>query len=298
MGVLSPAQVLAGSAHHDHQPLSAAVMIENTHNWHGGVGLVLQGILQHLSGTARSNGLAVHLDGARIFNAAIATGADVRAIAQQQLHLSPLLPVQGLLLPGRQHIARTSRQIYTSQKRRGRCWAGYAASRSASRSGLVALETMAAGGADQIADENGVHWPRAWPRSGNRLRPQQGPDEHRVLQAEDMGRSPVRGRVREAGIARRSTARTWVRFVPPMTASAPRISSKHWPSAAKPSAANRIAREAGPYSAPSEEEADSSSTPREDGPPAAHRTPHTRHRSARRCALHQAPRQPGCSPFD
>jgi threonine aldolase len=82
-GVLSPAQVLAAlrPADDDHQPLSAAVMIENTHNGHGGVAWSLQE-LQRLSQTARSSGLAVHLDGARIFNAAIATGTDVRAIAQ------------------------------------------------------------------------------------------------------------------------------------------------------------------------------------------------------------------------
>ena len=38
-GVLSPAQVLAAlrPGDDDHQPISAAVMIENTHNWHGGV---------------------------------------------------------------------------------------------------------------------------------------------------------------------------------------------------------------------------------------------------------------------
>ena len=84
-GVLSPAQVLAAlrPADDDLQPLSAAVMIENTHNAHGGVPWSLQE-LQRLSGTARSHCLAVHLDGARIFNAAIAiaTGTDVRTIAQ------------------------------------------------------------------------------------------------------------------------------------------------------------------------------------------------------------------------
>ena len=42
------------------RPLSAAVMIENTHNWHGGVPWSVQE-LQRLSETARSNGLAVHL---------------------------------------------------------------------------------------------------------------------------------------------------------------------------------------------------------------------------------------------
>src|SRR4029077_7714470 len=58
-GVLSPAQVLAAlrPADDDHQPLSAAVMIENTHNWHGGVAWALQG-LQRLAGTARSSAFA------------------------------------------------------------------------------------------------------------------------------------------------------------------------------------------------------------------------------------------------
>ena len=105
-GVLSPAQVLAvlRPAGDDHQPLSAAVMTENTHNWHGAAAWSLPD-LQRLSGTARSSGLAVHLDGARIFNAAIATGADVRAIAQDS-DTALLLPVQGALLPGRQHNVR------------------------------------------------------------------------------------------------------------------------------------------------------------------------------------------------
>src|ERR1700751_2375810 len=74
-GVFRPEQVLAAlrPADDDHQPLSAAVMIENTHNWHGGVAWSLQD-LQRLSGTAPSSGLARPLDVARIFNAAIATG--------------------------------------------------------------------------------------------------------------------------------------------------------------------------------------------------------------------------------
>src|SRR5579864_9726844 len=82
-GVLSPAQVLAAlrPTDDDHQPLSAAVMIENTHNRHGGVAWSLPD-LQRLAETARAHGLAVHLDGARIFNAAVATGADVRTMAE------------------------------------------------------------------------------------------------------------------------------------------------------------------------------------------------------------------------
>ncbi|MGH3254780.1 MAG: threonine aldolase family protein, partial [Streptosporangiaceae bacterium] len=54
-GVLTPAQVLAAlrPSDDDHQPLSAAVMIENTHNSHGGVAWSLPD-LQRLSETARS----------------------------------------------------------------------------------------------------------------------------------------------------------------------------------------------------------------------------------------------------
>src|ERR1700744_2745955 len=82
-GVLSPAQVLAAlrPADDDHQPLSAAVMIENTHNWHGGVAWSLPE-LQRLSETARPPGRAGRLGGAPIFNAAVATGVDVRIIAE------------------------------------------------------------------------------------------------------------------------------------------------------------------------------------------------------------------------
>ena len=82
-GVLSPAQLLTAlrPTDDDHQPLSAAVIIENTHNWHGGVAWPEQD-LRRLPEAARSGGLAVHVDGARIFNASVATGADVRAIAQ------------------------------------------------------------------------------------------------------------------------------------------------------------------------------------------------------------------------
>ena len=50
-GVLSPAQLLAAlrPTDDDHQPLSAAVIIENTHNWHGGAAWAEQD-LRSLSG--------------------------------------------------------------------------------------------------------------------------------------------------------------------------------------------------------------------------------------------------------
>src|SRR2546430_9793905 len=56
-----------------HAPLTAAVCVENTHNRHGGVTWPLAA-LRAVRGAADAHGIAVHMDGARIFNAAVAHG--------------------------------------------------------------------------------------------------------------------------------------------------------------------------------------------------------------------------------
>ena len=63
-----------------HQPITAAVSFEDTHNRHGGVVWPLDD-LRAAAAAARELGLRVHLDGARIFNAAVAQGVDVADIA-------------------------------------------------------------------------------------------------------------------------------------------------------------------------------------------------------------------------
>jgi threonine aldolase len=62
-------------------PRSAAVVIETTHNRHGGVAWSLAE-LREVSTGAHDAGMLVHIDGARLFNAALATGATVREIAK------------------------------------------------------------------------------------------------------------------------------------------------------------------------------------------------------------------------
>src|SRR3982074_1187991 len=80
-GVMAPEQVAEAIRTEDTRPpRTAAVTFENTHNYHGGIAWPLEA-LRAASGEAHRNGLAVHLDGARIFNAAIATGAAARDIA-------------------------------------------------------------------------------------------------------------------------------------------------------------------------------------------------------------------------
>ncbi len=63
-----------------HQPPTAAVCVENTHNQAGGVVWPLES-LRAVRAVADEHGLAIHMDGARIFNAAVALGVPAREIA-------------------------------------------------------------------------------------------------------------------------------------------------------------------------------------------------------------------------
>jgi threonine aldolase len=60
---------------------TAMVAIETSHNAAGGCVQSLNYLAQ-VAGVARKRGAAVHLDGARLFNAAVALGIDARDIAQ------------------------------------------------------------------------------------------------------------------------------------------------------------------------------------------------------------------------
>jgi threonine aldolase len=81
-GILDPDQVREAVRPTDdhHYPLTAAVCVENTHNVHGGV-VWPQAALARVRRVADEHGLAVHMDGARIFNAATAQGTTVADIA-------------------------------------------------------------------------------------------------------------------------------------------------------------------------------------------------------------------------
>ncbi len=69
------------------EPISAVFSLETTHNRHGGVCWPLEAI-ESATQTARRHGLKVHLDGARIFNAAMAMHSSAKKIAQHADTLS------------------------------------------------------------------------------------------------------------------------------------------------------------------------------------------------------------------
>jgi len=81
-GLLDPAQVEEAirPKGNDHLPLSRVVTLENTHNRGGGTVWPI-GRLRAVAEVARAAGLAVHLDGARLWNAAQASGTTLRDYA-------------------------------------------------------------------------------------------------------------------------------------------------------------------------------------------------------------------------
>ena len=60
---------------------TAAIVVENTHNMAGGT-VTPPGLADELVAVARRRGLPIHLDGARLFNAAVAQGVPVARLAR------------------------------------------------------------------------------------------------------------------------------------------------------------------------------------------------------------------------
>ena len=78
-GALAPEQVVAAlrDPADDHAARLRLVCVEDTHNRQGGMIVPLER-LQAVAAVARAHGVAVHLDGARLWNASVATGIPVR----------------------------------------------------------------------------------------------------------------------------------------------------------------------------------------------------------------------------
>lgn len=97
-----------------HSPGTTLLCLENTHNRCGGAALPLT-TMDELTGVARERKVAVHLDGARVFNAAAALGVPVARIARDCDSVSFCLskglgcPVGSLLCGPGQFIERARR---------------------------------------------------------------------------------------------------------------------------------------------------------------------------------------------
>jgi threonine aldolase len=82
-GILDPSQIEEAIRPADHHfPLTRLVCLENTHNRGGGSVFPLEKMTE-IYQLAKSKGLLVHLDGARLWNASVATGIKPNEYAQR-----------------------------------------------------------------------------------------------------------------------------------------------------------------------------------------------------------------------
>jgi len=148
-GLLTPEQVQEAIRPDDqHQPRTAAATFEDTHNRHGGIAWPLAD-LRAAATAARERGLAVHLDGARIFNAAVATGVDVKEIAATADTVTFCLS-KGLGAPAGSVLTGPKDKIAAARRWRKMLGGGMREVGMLAAAGLVALDTMV----DRLAEDH------------------------------------------------------------------------------------------------------------------------------------------------
>jgi threonine aldolase len=149
-GVMAPAQIEAALRPRDdfHQPITAAVTFEDTHNRHGGVVWPLED-LRAASRAARAHGLRVHLDGARIFNASVASGSDVADIAACGDTVTFCLS-KGLGCPAGSVFCGSAESVRQARRWRKRLGGSMRQAGVIAATGLIALETMV----DRLAEDH------------------------------------------------------------------------------------------------------------------------------------------------
>jgi len=129
-------------------PGTALFVAENTHNVAGGTCLDLD-YMNRFCQIARSHDIAVHLDGARVFNAAIALGVPASALAERcdsvMIDLS-----KGLCAPYGSLLCASADFIARARIMRQRVGGGVRQIGHMAAAGVVALESMI----DRLADDH------------------------------------------------------------------------------------------------------------------------------------------------
>lgn len=138
-GVLSPEQVQGAlRAPDDHVPPATLLCLENTTNRGGGAVWPVS-VLDAVCDTAHQAGLRVHLDGARLFNAAVALGVGVDRLAQGADSVSVCLS-KGLGAPVGSLLAGPAGWIRRARRHRKMLGGGMRQAGIVAAAGLYALE--------------------------------------------------------------------------------------------------------------------------------------------------------------
>jgi threonine aldolase len=123
----------------DHQPWTTLLCIENTHNRHGGT-VCSPNILSDLNEFARENDLKFHMDGARIFNAAVSLNLPVNEFSKNVDSITFCLS-KGLSCPIGSLVVGTQDFINKARKYRKMLGGGMRQAGIIASMGLVALES-------------------------------------------------------------------------------------------------------------------------------------------------------------
>jgi len=121
-------------------PRTALVAVETSHNLGGGTVYPLE-VVREIRRIAAEGGIAVHLDGARIFNASLAIGTPVRELADQADSVMFCLS-KGLAAPVGSIVAGTRTFIQRARRARKMLGGGARQVGILAAAGLVALERM------------------------------------------------------------------------------------------------------------------------------------------------------------
>lgn len=131
-----------------HHPRSGLVCLENTHNKAGGKVISVE-TMKAIYHVANEYGVPVHLDGARLFNAAVAAGVPVTEFTKYADTVQICLS-KGLSAPVGSVLAGSRSFIKEARKWRKRLGGGLRQAGVLAAPGIIALETMV----DRLAEDH------------------------------------------------------------------------------------------------------------------------------------------------
>ena len=140
-GALDPKDVEAAIRPRNiHFPEPTLICTENTHNRHGGT-IITPNQIKAISEVAKAHGLKLYMDGARIFNAAVALKVDVKEFTRHLDNLMFCLS-KGLSCPVGSLVVGTREFIDRARKMRKVLGGGMRQAGIIAASGIIALEKM------------------------------------------------------------------------------------------------------------------------------------------------------------
>lgn len=148
-GALDPDEVLAAIRPVNvHFPRTSLICLENTHNASGGCVLPQENV-EAISAIAHERGIAVHLDGARLFNAAVASGKSAAELVAPVDSVMFCLS-KGLAAPIGSILAGSHDMIARARRARKVLGGGMRQAGILAAAGIVALQQMV----DRLAEDH------------------------------------------------------------------------------------------------------------------------------------------------